>query len=471
MRLKSHPWARLTTLLAVGSVTVGMAGFVAIAQAGPAMADPTVQFAAVGSDTIQDVMNQFSVDLAGNLLGSYNAVDPVSGAINGTLTYIKGANATEPSVSCDYTRPDGSTQGLDAFRYSINPGTTASQLATPPQAGCIDIARSSSGPASADVKSDGELVYIPFAVDAVTGVVGPATGGTLTGSTGTITAQATNLTSTAAPYYDFVNYLTIAELTSLYSCPPTTGTGSTNEGAVTVTDPLAPGGSVLVNPNVSSSFSLPSGQAQIDLYIPQSGSGTLSFWAQELNFSKTSPPGCDHQTIVNAGSTYNGMTVEEHNGTAVAVDPNGYFPFSIAQWISQSRHPNIDRRYGAQLQPVTNAAGTLEEPCIDTSTSPVSYTNCATSGSTINSNNFPFVRLVYNIVQYDQVQSTDTSTYIQALASMFVGTGSSLCEDGIQLFEYGFAQLPSSNPVLNNSDSCGTISDPNLRVYDSTDPI
>jgi hypothetical protein len=487
MRLKSHPWTKLTTLVAVSAVTVGMAGFVALAQAGPAGADPTIQFAEVGSDTIQDVMNQFSVDVAGNLLGSFNAVDPVTGAIHGSIAYVKGANATEPAVSCNFTRPNGSTEGLDAFRFSINPLTTASQDAVPPQAGCVDLSRSSSGPSSSDVKPDGQLVYIPFAIDAVTGAVGPTTAGEVNGSTGENNVAATLLTSTAAPYYDFVNYLTIAELTSLYSCP--VPSSSNNEGAVSIADPMAPGGTLLVNPNVGVQglTSLPTGQTQIDLYIPQSGSGTLSFWAGQLGFSKTSPPPCDHQTIVNAATTppagssfscppgsatgcgvttYDGVTVEEHNGQAIGVDPNGYFPFSIAQWLSQSHHSNIDRRYGAQLQNVTNASGTVESPCLAAGAA----SNCSTTGSSINANNFPFVRFVYNIAQYDQVQSTDTSTYIAALGTMLVGTGSSLCSDGLQLFLYGFAQMPSTNSAL-NGDQCGTITDPNLRVYDASDPI
>lgn len=460
MRLKSHvrpdrgaerrgrSRSRLATVLTVGTVTLGLTGL-AVAHAGPALADPTVQFVAVGSDTIQDVMNQFSVDLSGNLLGSYNAVDPVNGDIGNNIEYVKGPNATDPTTTCTYTRPDGSSQGLAALRKSINQSTTAAQLANPPQAGCIDIGRSSSAVSSQNQAADGSLVYIPFAVDAVTGAVGPATGGVINGSTGPVTSVATNLTNTGAPYYNFVNYLTQAELASLYSCPSTTGT---NSGAVSVTDPLAPGGTVLVNPNVgpqNPTFTLPSGQAQIDLYIPQAGSGTLSFWAGQLGFSSTSPPSCDHQTIINAGSTYNGQTVEEHNGTAVAVDPQGYFPFSIAQWLSQSKHSNIDRRYGAQLQDVNSVA-----PIVN---------------GTINANNFPFVREVYNIVQYDEVQPSDTTTYNQALASMFATSNSSLCQDGLTLFNYGFAMLPSTNPNL--PDTCGSIAN-SLRAFDpSSNPV
>jgi hypothetical protein len=439
MRLKSHVRLRptLAALVTIGTVTMGLTGY-AVSQAGSASADPTVQFVAVGSDTIQDVMNQFSVDLAGNLLGSYNAVNPITGDTD-ALAYIKGFNATEPATSCTYTRPNGSTDGLNALAESAGITLpTPSPLPTPAPSNCVDIGRSSSSPGGLQA-DNGLLVYIPFAVDAVTGAVGPQTSGDIQGITGTVDAQATNLTGTGAPDYDFVNYLTTAELTSLYSCPATTGP---NDGAVTVTDPLAPSGSVLVNPNVTSTFSLPSGQVEIDLYIPQAGSGTLKFWATELDFNASTPPSCDHQTIVNAAavdSSYDGEMVEEHNGTAIAVDPDGYFPFSIAQWISQSKHTtgdaiDLDRRYGAQLQEV-NGDVPIE------------------SNGELNTN-FPFVREVYNIVQYAEVE-TGSSTYNQALASMFVGTTSSLCQDLPTIVDYGFAPLPSTNPNL--PDQCGSI--------------
>jgi len=457
MRLKSHPWAKLATMVAVGTVTVGMAGFVAVVQAGPALADPTVQFAMVGSDTTTDVMNAFSVDLSGNLLGSYDAVDPVTGNAGNLVSYIKGVNATEPAVTCSFTRPNGSGQGLSALRKSINPSTTAAQLAVPPEPGCIDIGRSSSAVSAANQAATGSLVYIPFAVDLVTGAVGPQTAGVINGRTGPVNAVATTLTNTGAPDYDFVNYLTVAELTTLYSCPATTGT---NQGAVTITDPLAPGGSVLVNPNVSSTFTLPAGQAQIDLYMPQAGSGTLSFWEGQLNISTTSPPACDHQTIVNSASN-NGGIVEEHNGTAFAVDPDGYGPFSAANWLSQLHHSNLDRRYGAQLQMINST-----NPCTGTPG------NCTASGAIINENPFPLVREVFNIVQYDEVQPTDTTTYNQAFASMLTifngfnnSQNSALCDDGLTLLAYGYGTLPSTNPNL--PDGCGSIAN-TLRAFDPT---
>ena len=71
MRLKppSLHKPRVRVLLALGMAVVGFTGL-ALAQAAPALADPTVTLVAVGSDTIQDVYNQFSLDEGGNLLGS-----------------------------------------------------------------------------------------------------------------------------------------------------------------------------------------------------------------------------------------------------------------------------------------------------------------------------------------------------------------------------------------------------------------
>src|SRR5215813_4064552 len=121
--MKHQP--RIRTLMAVGTAILGFTGL-AIAQAGPASADPTQVYVTVGSDTTQDVMNQYALDLAGNELGSFNAVNPVNQAAG----------------NCTFTRPNGSGEGLAALRKSINQATTAAQLAAPPQANCIDFSRS-----------------------------------------------------------------------------------------------------------------------------------------------------------------------------------------------------------------------------------------------------------------------------------------------------------------------------------------
>ena len=157
-------------------------------------------------------------------------------------------------------------------------------------------------------------------------------------------------------------------------------------------------------------------------------------------------------------STYNGGIVEEHNGTAFAVDPDGYGPFSAANWLSQLHRPEPRPPVRLQLQMI-NATN----PCTGTPG------NCTASGAIINENPFPFVREVFNIVQYDEVQPSDTTTYNQAFASIMATTNSSLCDDGLTIFNYGYGLLPSTNPNL--PDTCGSIAN-SLRGFDpSSNPV
>jgi ABC-type phosphate transport system substrate-binding protein len=399
MRLKSlvRPGRGLTNLVAAGAVTLGMGGF-ALASAGPASADPHQIYTAVGSDTIQDVMNQYSLDLGVNTLGSWNATDPVTNTATSPPPFITPANAA--GGQCSFSRPNGSGQGLAALRKSINPSTTATQLPGPPQPNCIDFSRSSSAPATADKSPTGALVYIPFALDAVTIAAGSAT----------TVAQANNFT--------------LAQLQSLYTCNTTVVNG------------------VTYNPGTGTTL------GNIDLYIPQSGSGTLSFWAGVMGFTTANIPPCLHQTIVAGPST--GTIVEEHDGTAVTSDPNGIGPFSIAQWISQ-RNGHNDRRHSAILQ---NIGGTF--PCSGSS-------NCTGAGTTLNAS-FPITREVYNIVPFNKVTSGMTG-FDPNLAQLLAGPNSNLCQDQFTITGYGFALLPGT------TDTCGSTAS-SLRAFDpATDPV
>lgn len=393
--------SRVKSLMAVGTAVVGFAALTVV-YAGPAFADPAEVFVAVGSDTSQDVMNQFSYDIGANELGSYNAVNPVTAVIGENITPVI---AGSPTTNCSFTRPDGSGQGLSALRKAINPSTTAAQLADPPQPGCIQIGRSSSGPGS-NQANDGSLVYIPFAFDDVSGVTAPQ--GTTAG-TDTLLTTANDFTET--------------DLITLYkSC------GNVTEGGVTY------------NPNTATA-----GQVQIDLYVPQPGSGTLSFWATTLGFSSTSLPTCVHQTILSGPDA--GQLVEENDGTAVTTDLNGYMPFSVGQWISQ-RNGHDDRRHGAVENDVNGVSPFVGG---NSATGSLSYT-------------FPINREIYNIVQYSVV--TGSTAYDQALASLLLGQGSALCSDGLTIASYGFAPLNSST-----TDLCGA-DGPSLRAFDpSTNPV
>ncbi len=402
MRLKSpidlgRARPRLTSLAAAGALTLGMAGF-AVAQAGPASADPHQVYTTVGSDTTQDIMNQYSLDLGVNTLGSWNATDPVTNTATMPPPFITPANAA--GGQCSFSRPNGSGQGLAALRKSINQSTSAAQLPGPPQANCIDFSRSSSGPGS-NQSATGSLVYIPFGLDAVTIAAGSAT---------TIT-QANNFT--------------LANLQSLYNC-----------NAVTV-------GGVAYNPGTGTTL------GNIDMYIPQSGSGTLNFWAGIMGFSTSSLPVCLHQTIVAGPNT--GTIVEEHDGTDVTSDPNGVTPFSVAQWVSQ-RNGHNDRRHSAILQ---NIGGVF--PCAGSS-------NCTAAGTAINTA-FPVTREVFNVVPFNKVTSGMTG-FDPVLAQLLAGTNSNLCQDIFTIQAYGFALLGSGT-----TDLCGSTAS-TLRAFDpATNPV
>lgn len=394
-RRLGRPRSGFATLVTVGTITLGFAGF-AVANAGPALADPHQVYTAVGSDTTQDVMNQYSLDLGVNTLGSWNAVDPVTNTATSPPPIITPANAA--AGQCSFSRPNGSGQGLSALRKSINQNTSAAQLPSAPGANCIDFSRSSSGPASGDKSPNGALVYIPFALDAVTIAAGSAT---------TI-AQANNFTLT--------------QLQSLYACNTTVVNG------------------VSYNPNAG---------GNIDVYIPQSGSGTFNFWTGVMLISPTNLPPCVHQTIVAGPNT--GTIVEEHDGTDVTSDPNGITPFSVAQWVSQ-RNGHNDRRHSAILQ---NIGGTF--PCAGNS-------NCTGAGTTINTS-FPVTREVYNIVPFNKVTS-GMSGFDPALAQLLAGPNSNLCQDVFTIQGFGFALLGSGT-----TDQCGSTAS-SLRVFDpATDPV
>jgi ABC-type phosphate transport system substrate-binding protein len=424
MRLKplSLRKPRVRVMLAVGMAVVGFSSL-ALAQTSPARADPTETLVAVGSDTIQDVYNQFALDASGNLLGSYNAVNPVTATAHEIITPVDGT----AGVNCSFARPNGSTEGVGALRVSLNPASTLglSEAPTPvPGQGCVDIARSSSGPGG-NASTTGPIVYVPFALDAVAGSTGPAAGTceanpspcasyqySYTGANNvqnTVTATPVDTAITNADKFTF------NDLVNLYkNCTPIT------EGGVT----YDPTGTV-------------SGDTKIDLYVPQPGSGTLSFWANTLGFSATSLPSCVHQSIIGGAlaSVSPAVPVEEHNGTPMATDPNGFGPFSIAQWISQ-RNGHDDRRHTAVVHSLA--------PCSNSTTcssavSPFSNGNPATGSL---NTNFPITRDVYSIVSFARV--TTPSDPLYGLLNNANPAGAFICQDSIQIISYGFALLPST---------------------------
>jgi ABC-type phosphate transport system substrate-binding protein len=137
----------------------------ALALAAPAMADPPAgvtprpgDVVGVGSDTIQNVMDQFSVDYnrthrTGPRLYSWDATNPHTGLDETTLIFKTGCAMQ--------TRPNGSSAGVTAVKTNAG-GTTAGRF-------CEDFARSSRARKSTDPAfARGGLAFVTLAGDAVT---------------------------------------------------------------------------------------------------------------------------------------------------------------------------------------------------------------------------------------------------------------------------------------------------------------
>jgi hypothetical protein len=378
-----------------------------VAQSAPAHADPTETLVAVGSDTIQDVWNAFATGFAGNLVGSYNAVNPVSGAINEIITPADGTSGK----SCSFSRPNGSGQGVAGLRLSLNQASAnaGSFVGTKPGLGCVDIARSSSGPDIVDTNAAVDIQYIPFALDAVTGSTGPASCAATTDNCAAFNADlgngSTKSTNPLPTQITQANNFTEANLTSLYNCNTVTVGGVT----------YWPAGSPTAQP---------AGSQVIDLYQPQPGSGTRKFWegTTAINFPDASP--CVHDHIINGALTPANdggvsVPVEEHDGTAVATDPLGYGPFSIAQFISQQNPTHNPRVHDAVLQNISGISP---------------FVGGVISGGLNTS--FPITRNVYNVVSLARV--TNASDPLNFLLD---GSGSAVCSQKTTIKSYGFATI------------------------------
>jgi len=198
------------------------------------------------------------------------------------------------------------------------------------------------------------------------------------------------------------------------------------------------------------------------LYVPQNGSGTLSFWETTVGVSSVQP--CWHQYIVSGPAA--GIQVEEHDGSALASDPNGIAPISIAKWIGMSTFTiTPDVRHGDVLQAMTNAAGTTVVQPINGS-GQMNVTGCTTTGSA--SACFPITREIFNVLDYFEVTNVappsgaiNNVPYSAVLAGLFSGSASSLCKSAFTITNLGFGQLPTANSLFN--DQCGSTAS-TLRV-------
>ena len=340
---------------------------------------------ATGSDTIQNVFDQFSGDFnvgkaaTATHLYSWDATNPNTGALHDLIT---------PKAGCaQIQRPNGSSEGVTSLVTSqVVSGTN-----------CINEARSSRSRLTTDPPyAAGGIAFVNLAGDAVTW-----------------SAQAT----TNAP-----KTLTQAQLAAIYNC-------------------------------TDNNWSQVGGKnAPIHAFIPQTGSGTRSFFLTAIGVAAPGP-------CVSDG----GGALEENQGVnPLLQDPDAIFPFSIGKYIAERFHsatcfnaactPNAN---GVRCAPSgsknlfgCNTHGTLVLKQIN-GVAPTT----GTSGSTVINSAFPatFQRTVFEVVPWDpntadHIPGTEAGRPGGVNLEPIFGASGFVCTNAVakaDLKKYGFLVIPT----------------------------
>jgi ABC-type phosphate transport system substrate-binding protein len=381
------------------TLTAGIAAAAAIAvvasAAVPALADPPTSggkqvvpriydVVSVGANTDENLFNALSA--------SYDASIPAKDH-SAAHPYIYTWNATKPGSSSTakttivpkagckaIIRPNGSGAGLTALEESQVVTVGKSAYA------CVNFARSSSGRSSTSpAPTPGGVGYVALAEDAVTYAT------RVTGATRAVPAS-------YAP-----KSLTLAQLKAIFLCTDTTW------GQV--------GGTA--------------GQP-IKAYLPQPGSGTLSFFLKTLG-------------ITAAGSCVN-ESLEENQGLSKQFNsPNAIFIYSVADWIAQKYRSPLPghKPTKAQNQFGTDVTGYLGLGKID-GISPVTTAKIPSINKAFSATHF--TRTIYDIVRY-----TAAGDHIPATLNPILSRAGYFCHNTkatTLIKDYGFL------PAL----TCGSIS-------------
>ncbi|MFI6058428.1 hypothetical protein [Streptomyces sp. NPDC051286] len=232
-------------------------------------------------------------------------------------------------------------------------GINALRNAVDNKTGCLDFARSSRGVADS---STTDLTWIPFGKDAVTYAVRG---------------------DSALP-----KALTKAQLVNIYTCKTKSLNGV----------PLTP-------------------------LLPQSGSGTRSFFLGQLGLTESTFGSCVDDTV------------QEHNGEAL--DSAGDIaPYSVAQYIAQGNEiPGVvDRRGAAVLGSLNGVQPQLADGTLNTA--------------------FPFNRDIYNVVPTAKVTGADPT-----MTAAFVGSTSKVCAQTAVIKTYGFGTIANCGDTTLKGES------------------
>lgn len=311
---------RLTSVVATCGAVVALA-----LTAGPALAEPPagvtpkhIDIVGVGADVTQYVVDAFTHDWAKQhpkATRKWYSFDAVG---SDTITEKRGCGRR--------ARPTGTGNGIQELEANLRPTHDTADY-------CVDFARASSGRDANAAPSS--LLFIPFAIDAVTWTADKLTG------------------TTNAP----VN-LTTTQLKAIFSCdasildPNESGPVTWNEVGGTSSDAVIP-------------------------VVPLSVSGTRKFFLQEIG-------------VTTLGTCVQGQdnTVSQSEGTnAIFQDPTTapdiVFPYSVADFLAQAQNGHnpgtqgklVLRRVNG-LPPTTGKAG---------------HKTIAWS--------FPYLREIYNVVR------------------------------------------------------------------------
>jgi hypothetical protein len=401
---------RLAALVAFASTALLVTGGGSTVPAG---ADPgfTSSYAAVGSDTIQDVMDALAgaepypgCDLTG---GSDYYVPLHSSVATGSKTISSfdaipcgGSSAAPGCISTklggpSFDRPNGSGNGIAALSHAVDPTPANNTWQAPVNsctgapvnvAGQIDFARASRGPNNTTTNA---LTYIPFSRDGL--------------SYAYIQHGTQDIT-----------HLTTAQLTSLYSSV----SGTINVGGDTVRACLA-----------------------------NTGSGTTGFWLGAIGVTQAQAV-----AAATAACGFVSPGVEENGGDAFLAAANAInntddfvIDFSAGSWIAQANLVAIDRTSAARAAGVDlgnpdqiGGVGAKPYTGVPGSETPnATYYNFS-SGSTLGT----YGRNLYVVVPTAKIGLTGDA----ALKSLFVGGGAAICQTGVgsiqaRINTFGFLTL------------------------------
>ncbi|WP_369371251.1 hypothetical protein AB1046_21145 [Promicromonospora sp. Populi] len=335
----------------------------------------------VGSDTTQDLNNGLAA-VATNGAGQL---------VVGSWDATGSATIQTRTGGATFARPNGSGNGVNALKAAKTSGQWQGVTLSPSD---LSFARSSSAPSTP--APSGAYSYIPLAVDAVT--YASATAGVPNG-------------------------LTKADLTAIYSASNGANVALSNGQTYTI--------GLETNAN-----------ADIVPFLPQTGSGTRSFFIGQLGLTEA--------TLGSAVAwTYSGGSVQEHDGSAIAAVSGSIVPFSIAQHIAQGKSAVLsnlygvdvlDRRHGAVLHTVTNGGSAISP------TNPDGTLNTA----------FPIARPVFTVVQYAEIATNANlaAAFVSADGAVYAATSDS---GSYTIEDFGFGSLINRATEVNGVTINGTL--------------